>query len=92
MINIRSYVNFIFPGAINDLITCIYPHGDPKNRKPEEFLQQIIKKRIEYFFMQINKSTEKMTAVFKDLYPGQEEKERRKKRKKKRRKLKLLTT
>ena len=45
-----------------------FPDGDPSGVTPEEVLKNIERKRIHYYFVQINNSTTRMTSVLSEVY------------------------
>jgi len=51
-----------------------YPGGDPLGLKPEDLLQTLINKRVDYYFMRINTSTDKMASIFQNVYERVREK------------------
>lgn len=44
-----------------------YPNGDPKNNTPHDLLTALHEKNIQYIFGYINKSTDKMISIFKEV-------------------------
>ena len=50
-----------------------YPNGDPSGVSPEDLLKQIARKRIHFYFIEINSSTTRMmTDIFKNCYEQSE--------------------
>jgi len=49
-----------------------YPVGDPKGLVPEEFIKELIRMRVDYNFMKINDSTDKMTQIFAQVFEAQD--------------------
>jgi len=45
-----------------------YPAGDPAGLVPEDLLRQIMKKRVDYYFMKITDLTDKMVSMFHAVF------------------------
>jgi len=45
-----------------------HPGGDPRGLTPESMLQTLMKKRVDYYFMKINNTTDIMTRIFQAEY------------------------
>lgn len=45
-----------------------YPGGDPNGLNPEDLLKIIIQKRVDYYFMKINSTTDLMVNIFQQVF------------------------